>query len=642
MSWLTFKTIPSILTLEILGEVNAFQNWVKEVHPGKDADELFEGYKFSLNCCLNSFVSSLSEDHLLGIENDFLLNRAIAENIPIHHIENSCEKTILLKNIKPYVKGIIKSSSYNELHKQLNRFITDISSKFDFILNNHIEISSEIGIDKETGIKLWLIDYAKTFLIQINNNGPTANFLNPLSISWTKKERKEYYFDGYKYAIQFLWYQLLGKDEFNKTQLKNLHLADSWREYKYIEKEKSEDPRFDFLNQEFNLDEQTCFDSYLYRIKQEITDPIFDKYKIQTHSIDSYFQFSQKNYDKQLFIDLLDENKIKESNPNMTWEDKIRKCLYWYSFEIVNSRETQMHYGIPSFNTMLAGTVTLHKPKESEFSQIIVVKFTHPHKNKKKNDYSYGVLIDTKSAAGHYYSGWVIYQDACGDYSGFSGSEHQSSEKLIAEYQKTAKIELRELTIPLKEFEAFTNQYTKTHEQLSILEQNKLIPDIIQKSKAHLFELFTYYVCSKSSFYTDFEIKLSVDKNDKGNNKGEKDVVLINDDEIILIECKLNPQSYNMEELIKKQEENIITFPQLKKSYQFWFWEKLSIENKQILEQATITGNKLSYIEVSNPSEYPILRGVDLKQLKFIMQDYTKNDDSDDLTKISYYNIDEK
>jgi len=641
MSWLTFKTIPSILTLEILGEVNTFKNWAKETHPEKDIDDLFEGYKFSLNCCLNSFVSSLSEDQLLGIENDFLLNRAIAENIPIHHIENSCDKTILLKNIKPYVKAIIKSNSYDELDKQLKQFKTAISSKIDFILNHHIEISSEIEVDKQTVIKLLLIDYTKTFLIQVNNNGPTANFFNPLSTNWTKREKKEHYFTGYKYAIQFLWYQILGKDEFNKTHLKNLHLADSWRTYKYIEKEKSGNPLYDMFDQEFHLEEQTCFDSYLYWITREVTDPLSDKYKIQIRSIDSHFQFSSKNYKKELFDDLLDRNKAKQSS-NMSWEDKINERLYWYPLEVINSRETQMHYGIPSFNTMLAGTVALHNSKESPFSEIIAVKFTHPHKNKKKNDYSYGVLIDTKSAAGHYSSGWVIYQNVCGDYSGFSGSEHQSSEKLIEKYEKEGKIKLRKLTISLKDFEKVTSQYTKTHEQLSILEKNKLIPDIIQKSKAHLFELFTYYVCSKSSFYTDFEIKLSVDKNDKGNKKGEKDVVLINDDEIILIECKLNPQSYNMEELIKKQEEKINTFPQLKKSYQFWFWERLSIENKQILEQATITGNKLSYIEVSNPDEYPILRGIDLKQLKFIMQDYTKNDDSDDLTKISYYNIDEK
>lgn len=635
MSWLTSQIIPALQTIKLIGNVDAFTLWLRAVYPEIKQEKLFEGYRFSINCCLNSFVDGLSGDQLLGVENDFLLNRAIRENIPIHHIENSCDKTILLKNIKPYIKAIIKSNSYDELNTQLKEFNTEITSIFDYILNNNIYISPEIKIKKETAIKLLLIGYTKTFLIQINNNGPFANSLNPLSTSWTKNERKEYYFDGYKYAIQFLWHQLLGEAEFNKTHLKNIHLADSWRTYNYIEKDKSEDPKFDFLNQRFKLEEQTCFDSYLYWIIREVTDPLLSKYKIQTHSIDSHFQFSLENYKKELFDNLLDKNKINESN-NLTWEDKIRKCLYWYSFEIVNSRETQMHYGIPSFNTMLAGTVTLHKPKESEFSRTIVVKFTHPHKDIKKNDYSYGVLIDTKSAAGHYSSGWVIYQDACGDYSGLSGSQYKSSEKLIAKYLRTAKIELRELTIPLKDFEAFTNQYTKGHEQLSILEQNKLIPDIIQKSKALLFELFTYYVCSKSPFYNDYEVKLSVDK--KGINNGEKDVVLIKENEVILIECKLNPQSYDIEKLIKKQEEKINTFPQLKKSYQFWFWEKLSIENKQILEQAKIAGNKLSYIEVSNFDEYDILRGVDLKQLKFIMQDYNRNNREDFTYDLHYIN----
>lgn len=621
MSHLTFQIIPALQTLKIIGNTNEFENWIQLKHPDKDINSVFEGYRFSISCCINYFLNDLSSDHELDIKNDFLLDCAISQRQPIHLLPNSCEKTIFLKNIKSIVKEVVRARNYNEISQALHSFNNSIIYKFDTIFNNCITISSEIGIDKQIATDILLIDFAHTFLVQIDNNGPTANAHNPLSVKWTKEESKNIYLEGYKYAIQFLWFKLLGEEKFNQTHLSKLHLADSWRKYKYIEKEKSGNELFDMMNQEFNLEEQTNFDSYFYWIKREITDPLGEQYKTPVYSIDSYFKFSPDNYNKiQLFGDLLDSSGLKNEQA-LSWNEKIEQCLYWYPFELIDSKKSKMFFGIPSFNTMLAGTITLHKPKNSEFSKIIAVKFIHPHSDdKEKRDYSYGILIDTMSAAGHYSSGWIIYQNACCDYSGFSGSEHKTTEKLLAHYEKKGKIELRQLTIPLKEFQAYTDQHVLDHKQLSILEQNKLIPDIIQKSRAHLFELFTYYLCTKY-YENEFKIEFNSDKN---SEDGEKDVVLTNSQEVILIECKLNPQSYNMAEIVQKIKKKLQKYKQQRKSCQFWFWYQLSPQNQAILHTTKVEDKPIKIVTVSNPKGEKILKGISLKQLKKIMQDYSQ------------------
>lgn len=627
MSWLTSQIIPSLQTLKILGDIDAFLSWLKTTHPQVKQEELFEGYKFSLTCCLNCFIDGFANDELLGINNDFLLNRAISLNISIDQIDSTCEKTIFLKNLIPYYKAIEKARSYNDIIESLEKFNLEVGLKFDEIFIKNIIISNDLELDKETATKLLLIDYAHTYLVQINNNGPTANSVHPLSSNWTEANKKDLYLEGYKYAVQFLWVQLLGENTLKQTHLTKLHLADSWRNYKYIEKEKPEDSVFDSIfNQEFNLDEQTSFDSYFYWIKKEITDPLHNQYKIYIYTIESYFKFQPYGYYKQVLFSGLLEDKKQKNKVKLSWDAQIQKCLYWYPFEIVNARESRMHHGIPSFNTMLAGTTTLHNTEKSEFSKIIVAKFIHPLTNSKtKHDYSYGILVDSQSAAGHYSSGWVIYQDACGDYSGFSGSEHKSTEELIQKYSKDGKIELRELTIPLKKFIDFTIQYAKNKTGRSITEQNKLIQDIIQKSKSYLLELITFYICSKkyAKYYT---IALGEGSKTEG---GEKDIILISHDkkEVVIIECKLNPQSYNMKTLAEKLEKKLLDFTQQeKKSAQLWFWHELSIENKQSLEQLSVNNKSIKFVEFTNPKRDSALNGINLRQLKFIMQDYTKND----------------
>ena len=264
-----------------------------------------------------------------------------------------------------------------------------------------------------------------------------------------------------------MWYSILGETKFNKTSLVNMHLADSWRDYKYIETENKSE--FDMIfNNYYNPEEQTCFDSYFDHITNDVTNKLQKKHKFPIYTIQSYFKFSNNKYDKtEIFAEFLNPSNLPKYKPNFNKKEfqDIYYKLYWYPVEIINSRELQLHSGISNFISTLVGNITLHNPKTSEFLKIIVAKFIHPTNNKNKNAYSYGVLIDTKSTAGHYYSGWKIYLDVCTDYSGFSNAEHKKAEKIIQENLEKNKIELRELTIPLDRFTNFANTFILDNKQ---------------------------------------------------------------------------------------------------------------------------------------------------------------------------------
>lgn len=630
MYWLSSHIIPSLETIKILGDLDAFNKWMKEFHPGKDPKELFEGYRFSINCCLNSFVDGICGDEVLGIESDFLLDHAMAQVVPINHVANTSEKTIFLKNLRPQVKAIIRSKNYIELRKELDVFQEKIGTKFDQINQENIHLSKDIKIDAETARKLWLIDFAHTYLVQINNNGPTANMTHPFNPKWTSDEQLDRSFEGYKYAIQFLWNQLLGKDMFEKTHLIQMHLADSWRDYKYTVQEPNDGPVYDIFNQYFNIEEQTSFDSFFYRIQDEITNPLGDEYGFHIHTIDNYHEFASEGYDKsKLFGALLDSNNIQPSNERMDWSDKIRERLYWYSLEVIDTRKSDMHLGIPSFNTMLAGTVALHNSEESDFSKVLVAKFTHPlEQDGDKNNYSYGILVDSKGAAGHVSHGWIIYQDACGDHSGFSGSEHRFTEQFISKYQEDDKIELRELEIPLENFTEFTDVYTKSSQELNVRKLNENLSENLQDARSLLLELITFQLCvryysqQKKLPENQYEFQFNTDKK---SVEGEKDIVVIGENEIFLIECKLNPQTCDWPDVFKKLDTKVKSYEGKNVLPQLWFWYEPHPKSKKLLDKTKIDGKPLKYLSLNNPKGQPELKGVALKKLKAIMEGETSS-----------------
>lgn len=613
MNFLLSQIIPSLKILNQLRDINLFENWLSEYKYDIDIQELFSGYRFLVSCCLNSFVDGIVYDSILGLKTDLPFDRAVSNSIPIHEIENSCEKTIFLKNVKPYIKNIQKAKTYDELAVNITIFENEISSIFNQIIEKRIILNSNT-INEETIFKYLLIDFTYLYLMQVENNGPLANFMTLLSAKLTNEMRLQEYFEGYKYGVQFIWFTLLGKDLFKKTSLFLLNNANTWRDYKYIKINPNDE--FSFMNREFILEEQTCFDSYFYRVRDEI----IERYKYSLLNQDYYYEFKLNNYNrKQIFADLIYTTRIKYK-PNFSLYEKIQYNLLWYPVEIINTRRYQMHFGVPSFNVMLVGNITLNDSKESELDSIYVVKFKHPQlTDNKKNNYSFGILIDAKSSAGHFSNGWIIYQDICNDYSGFASSELNSIEKLIKKNEQ--KIILKEVEISINDFTKAMKNYVSKDDSNYIIQQEKIneLNIKLQYARSYLFELFIYSVFCKNTYYkNNFDIKINVDK----NKNNEKDIVLFEKigNKVIIIECKINSNNQTVEELSKQLKNKIEDYTKFDTFIELWFWKELDPRDfKKIRNVENNIDKTIKIISVSNPKQIDILRNIDMDNMRSIM-----------------------
>lgn len=446
------QIFPSLNALEILGDTDAFTAWMHKKHSDKSMDEIFEGYKFSIECCLMAFLDGIECDTSLGIKSDFRLNRAMNNSISLHQLENSCEKTIFLKNINPFVKNILRAELWDVVVKEVEKFQNNILYRFIEIDNLCSNTKKKVKVDISVAKKLRLIDFVQTFLVQMGNFTPIAYFTHLSYYERLSKERRDRCFEGYKYAIQFLLFEILGEGKFNETSLIHMHKADSWYDFKYIDDGESDDTLSSLLNRRFNLEEQTCFDSYFWRITDEITSPLQEEYGFEIHRIDSYFNFNNANYNKNRhFSDLLNSEELTYQ-PNFSNGEGMLHKLYWYSIDITHDFHSPMLSPTISLCTKIAGSIELYNSKNSEIEGVFVVKFTHP-RGDERNDYSYGILIDSSRSL--YSSGWAIYYDICNNFTG-AASEYNRIESLIL--NKKDRINLIEITISHSEFRDFINK----------------------------------------------------------------------------------------------------------------------------------------------------------------------------------------
>jgi len=604
------QIIPAQEILDTLGKPDQFISWLAKCHLDCEPNKLFEGYQFAVTVCINSIIDGFCNDSHLGLESDFLFERCLTELIPLHQINSSCEKASLLRRIKPAVKAVAKSNSYQDLEDAVIKLNSLLLQKIHQLKTEHIVLSDDVSVSKELALNWLQMDFLHTFLHQIKGNGPIANWWNPISADYVDKSRLTRFLKGYTYALQFCWYSLLGEEVYSQTHLTQLHLANSWREYIYTEDANSEDVKSNF-DRSFNLEEQSCFDSFFYYIMEELCRPIEEKFNIAVYNIHRYFKIDQNKYNKeQLFKDFFGQQLVP-SRSAMTKEEHFRECMYWYPLTAITDGTTMTEYGPASFNTLLAGTVALYNKEESALPNVVVAKFTHPHPKKKgEHNYSFGVLIDGGSAAADHSYGWIIYHNLCWDHSGFANFQYETTMGLIDRFQDEGKIDLREMRISLSELEVLIGQEMLQQAQVNLHDQIKLLTTRLKDSNSFLLEVVTAYLCSK--IFPDYNVQLNTDKR---SVNGEIDVKIESNGVLILIECKLNPNSYSIQEVINKLSRKLAASgkPAQRKSMQFWFWKSPSQERVKLLEESGVVYHVLS------DEKWEFSRFVPLKTLKQLL-----------------------
>ncbi|MFC1907207.1 hypothetical protein ACFLW8_03880 [Chloroflexota bacterium] len=221
----------------------------------------------------------------------------------------------------------------------------------------------------------------------------------------------EVVFEGYKLAIQYLWFRLLG-DEFSRSEASNIHVATDW----------------------------DMFDEYYRPIQYELINPK----EVLTGMRTGFNTLLVAGARAKSEISELLEPKAKEQP--LSPKRELQRKFLWYDIEMVDASST-IFSGVLNFVSLLVGAVVFRQ-RVGNPDPLLVIRIKHPAGGLDKYDYSYGVLLEAYGEFGiSDYSGWLLFYDCCGDYSGFAGSQHAMAEKEIREHLNQQTIEVHEITI---------------------------------------------------------------------------------------------------------------------------------------------------------------------------------------------------
>ena len=226
----------SYYILQNASDVDGFLTWLRKHHSIRVTEKLLAGYKFLLGSTFKNFLNEVYVNTALELSEDETLFRAQFKGVPLHETPNTCEKTILFKRIWMHGKAVSKAKTWKGIQKTTKKMKADLDV-FRRLFEDHCRTT--VPFDKEYVVQSIAIDYIFTYLNDTSHGIPLAELTFP-SIEQTATEKYlSIAFPGYVYGLQYLWYSILGPEEFNQTCVKDLHLALDEKEVKKYPKEKS-------------------------------------------------------------------------------------------------------------------------------------------------------------------------------------------------------------------------------------------------------------------------------------------------------------------------------------------------------------------------------------------------------------------
>lgn len=585
--------------IRIASDTDKFRAWLSREQKIKDDAKIFDGYRFFLESAIRSFMNVLIYDSSLDLKEDFAFFRARFSGAKLSKIPNTCEKTVLIKNINEKMRAIKRTRSWDGIKEALEVFDNHVIKVFENIYKDDVTVAPEIKISKEKALSYATMFYLCIYMNDTQRYMPHGHYVSILDNRITPEQHGKN-FQGYKLALKFVWFCLLG-DRFYSTSLVDMHKPDEWSR---------RDEIFDmFKNNEAVKPVPESLDDYFGKIRKEVLEPLENRYG-KKPVFDNIF-YLKKKVSKTGMGQLLKTLK----QPQLSEKDRIDNMLLWYHVDFIDPSESHIFNGVPAFISLMIG--------KAEMKRILgggekadVCKFIHPRKRENGNDFTYGILIESFGSLGlGDYSGWILFFDCCGDYSNFSGSEHAQAEMVIDKYKEMGLIEVREMTLDkdkLKQYIAHRIVGKKSRSvtsQLNEVSNIRIERDVIEKARSLMLELLSYYMLSKRK---DYNI---VEWNTKYNKK-QIDVVIGSDSEIVVIECKYNPNNLDLDEEIKKIKNKMRSIEIDKpKRCEFWFWCQPSQKTKNKIGQSGITIKVVSE-EIKND---PAFRHKEMNTIRQVM-----------------------
>jgi hypothetical protein len=458
-------------------DLQEFDNFLRDNNMKRNS-AIFEGHRFFIKTISRGLLEKLSRSWSLNIEDNYTFTRALNRGVPLEKLKNSSKRVMFIKNIHKQLKVLWSSSDFSTLSYNMKYVKQNILSSLDSILNCNVELSKQFAIfGKETVLRRLAIHYTLIYLNDARHGIKPIGYLFVLSNKGVSKKYSKRTFLGYKTTLLFLWNSLLKKENVQKKQFfENLAKAKNWKD----------------------LDDT-------FELAREIVASIEKEFQL-TFGFETYFivkkQIKAEIWDKKLFE--------KPPEPSLSKIENLQQELFWYPVQAMSG--LLIFNGVATFSSLIIGAVQLKRAAKNN-EKTLIVRFVHPVE-KNKHDYSYAILVEAFGTLADY-SGWLVFYDCCGDYSGFSGSMYQFAEMIIRQYSH--RLEIINLKIDkndLKKYlDVFGADFADTYEHTGLRiptdgnakRQKKFLESFstssiisrqqsqIEAFKGYLLELLAYY-----------------------------------------------------------------------------------------------------------------------------------------------------
>lgn len=591
--------LSSIEVIDLASDTSRLEDWLQEEHQVSLSDDLLEGYEFFMETALRNLLHQVIYSTFPLIPEDFVFFRARFEGIELANIPNTCEKTKFVKNINDYRRQIRKASSWSETQTVLDNLDEDVVKPFHELFQGYTLADEDVNFDKEEVLRLKSIYNLYIQFNDVDDGYPNGYYITVLDTD-LREERMETALEGYIFTLQFVWSQLTNDNTYQSTSISEMHDSEVW--YHSI----------DLLQEDSGgiPDDCTDLDRFFGKLKEEVVRPL----EVETGiKILTDILFLKEDVPDNYLEDLTNRDETVE----LTTQEEFDYQLLWYPVEFLQS--SNIFNGVSAFISLLSGTVNL---KFADGEKVYVCKFTHPVKP--GNDYTYGVLVEASGSTGLAdYSGWVMFYDCCGDYSGFAGSEHMQAETLIEQHLERDEIVLREMELKKDEFQelvsdkAIGERGSRLSEELDLESERNRLQRKVRRGRGLVVELIShYYLTERGHDSENVDWNVSLDE-------GELDVYVKTSEEIRLIECKYDPSNQNWENEFAKLDDKMAGISTEKdKQGEFWFWHSPPPETVSRLE-----ANGFEYRVVSEMvRSAPEFRDKQLQHIQFVMEKADQNE----------------
>jgi hypothetical protein len=347
------------------------------------------------------------------------------------------------------------------------------------------------------------VPFGKELVIQSIACGQLLNFFNDTSHNIPKAQlvfpsieytATEHYlssaYPGYVYGLQYLWWSILGSEEFGRTCVKELNLALDEKEVEKYPKPKNileetlkksgiftdaiqlDDAQLNEEERDFvegirrlmppQSKRWAIMDRFYDSVNEEIVRPREERLKTtfgMSHLI------VLEGYSKDLLKELLDPNRVAEPE-YLTKTDRdsgkrlLARAMLWYEVNVLDTQGLLVFNGAPAFASTLLGSVEVARALHSEVPVKVIV-FKHPAGPENKFDHSFGVFVPVYGALGMTdKSGWIIFFDCETEYADLGKSPLGFLESLIRLGQKRGPITVEEIIVEKGLFKEYLREHS--------------------------------------------------------------------------------------------------------------------------------------------------------------------------------------